>query len=226
MRKITSKHILSIIIFGATAILGIFAAKIVKSMTIETNRVAPNSVVKPQNSIALMQGPPQSLEEFVQKSEVIVIGRISRFTKEGFEGPYWSTDIQDNRNVPKIVLYPEIWTDWIMNIIQSRSTAHMKKRRTFTAEFKAERVLDALTGKFTPAEICREYLLQPQQLSEWKTEFITHAALVFQREAESELLAARVAELERHVGCLTLDLEASKKVSRLLPSALRRNGRS
>lgn len=102
----------------------------------------------------------------------------------------------------------------------------MKKRRTFTADFKAERVLETLTGELTPAEICREYLLLPQQLSEWKAEFLANAALVFQRDAESEILAARVAELERHVGRLTLDLEASKKVSRLLTSPLHRNGRS
>jgi transposase-like protein len=102
----------------------------------------------------------------------------------------------------------------------------MKKRRTFTAEFKAERVLEILTGEFMPAEVCRAHLLLPQQLSEWKTEFITNAPLVFQRDAESEMRAARVAELERHVGRLTLDLEASKKVSRLLSPAGHRNGRS
>lgn len=102
----------------------------------------------------------------------------------------------------------------------------MKKRRTFTAEFKAERVLELLSGELTPAEICRAHLLVPQQLSEWRTEFITNAPLVFQRDVESEILAARVAELERHVGRLTLDLEASKKVSRLLRPAAHRNGRS
>ncbi len=102
----------------------------------------------------------------------------------------------------------------------------MKKRRTFTSDFKAERVLEVLIGEFTSAEVCREHLLQPQQLSEWKTEFIAHAPLVFQRDAESEILAARVAELERHVGRLTLELEAAKKVSRLLNPALHRNGRS
>jgi transposase len=95
-----------------------------------------------------------------------------------------------------------------------------------TLDFKAERVLETLTGELTLAEICREYLLLPQQLSEWKAEFLANAALVFQRDAESEILAARVAELERHVGRLTLDLEASKKVSRLLTSPLHRNGRS
>jgi transposase len=100
----------------------------------------------------------------------------------------------------------------------------MKNRRTFTAEFKAERVLELLRGEFTPAEICRTHLLVPPQLAEWKSEFITNAPLVFQREAESEILAVRVAELERPVGRLTLDLEAAKKVSRLLTPAGHRNG--
>lgn len=102
----------------------------------------------------------------------------------------------------------------------------MKKRRTFTPEFKAERVLEILTGEFTSAEVCRAHLLLPPQLAEWKTEFIANAPLVFQRDAESEILATRVAELERHVGRLTLDLEAAKKVSRLLTSPSYRNGRS
>lgn len=101
----------------------------------------------------------------------------------------------------------------------------MKKRRTFTAEFKAARVLEILSGEYTSAEVCRAHLLLPQQLSEWKTEFITNAALVFQREAESEILAVRVAELERYVGRLTLDLEAAKKVSRLLNSPSHKNAR-
>jgi transposase len=102
----------------------------------------------------------------------------------------------------------------------------MKTRRTFTPEFKTARVLDVLTGELTPAEVCREHLLLPQQLAAWKAEFLANAALVFQRDQESEHLAARVTELEQLVGRLTLDLEASKKASRLLSRPLHRNGRS
>jgi hypothetical protein len=36
----------------------------------------------------------------------------------------------------------------------------------------------------------------------------------------------RIAELERMVGRLTMELEVAKKVSALLPAALRRDGRS
>jgi transposase-like protein len=102
----------------------------------------------------------------------------------------------------------------------------MRNRRTFTSEFKTERVLEVLTGDFTPAEVCRRHQLSPQQLADWKAEFLANAAVVFQRDHESELLAERVHELERVVGRLTLELDAAKKVSRFLSPPLDRNGRS
>ena len=102
----------------------------------------------------------------------------------------------------------------------------MRKRRTFTAECKTERVLEVLSGDFTPAEVCRRHQLSPQQLADWKAEFLANAAVVFQRDHESELLAERVHELERVVGRLTLELDAAKKVSRFLSPPLDRNGRS
>lgn len=101
----------------------------------------------------------------------------------------------------------------------------MRKRRTFTAEFKTECVLEALTGDFTPAEICRRHQLSPQQLADWKAEFLANATVVFQRDHESALLAERVHDLERVVGRLTLELDAAKKVSRFLSQPLDRNGR-
>ena len=102
----------------------------------------------------------------------------------------------------------------------------MRNRRTFTSEFKTERVLEVLTGDFTPAEVCRRHQLNPQQLAAWKAEFLANASLVFQRDHESEVLAERVHELERVVGRLTLELDAAKKVSRFLNQPLDRNGRS
>jgi len=102
----------------------------------------------------------------------------------------------------------------------------MRKRRTFTAEFKTERVLEALSGDMTSAEICRLHQLSPQQLADWKAEFLVNASVVFQRDPESEALAERVQELERVVGRLTLELDAAKKVSHFLSQPVHRNGRS
>jgi transposase-like protein len=47
----------------------------------------------------------------------------------------------------------------------------MRKRRTFTPEFKTERLHEVLTGDLTPAEVCRIHQLSPQQLAEWKPSF-------------------------------------------------------
>ena len=44
----------------------------------------------------------------------------------------------------------------------------MAKRRKFTPEFKAEVVLEALSGQSSQAELCRRYNLSEQQLSKLK----------------------------------------------------------
>ena len=102
----------------------------------------------------------------------------------------------------------------------------MNKRRTFSPEFKAERVLEVISGQRSAADICREQLLSPQQLSEWKTELLANATLIFQRDTHADAAQVRIGELEQLVGRLTLELEAAKKVSRLLRPAAHKNGRS
>lgn len=102
----------------------------------------------------------------------------------------------------------------------------MSKRRTFTPEFKTERVLEVLTGEFASGDVSRAHLLQPQQLSEWKAEFLANAPLIFRRGTDADAAQVRIAELEQLVGRLTLELEAAKKVSRYSISLSRRNGRS
>ena len=43
-----------------------------------------------------------------------------------------------------------------------------RKRRSFTPEFKAEVVLEALSGESSQAELCQRHNLSEEQLSEWK----------------------------------------------------------
>jgi transposase-like protein len=101
----------------------------------------------------------------------------------------------------------------------------MRKRRKFSADFKAEQVLAILTGSKTAAESCREYDLKPQLLSDWKSEFLAKAPTLFQGEDQRTQEAVRIAELERLVGRLTLQLEIAKKASTLLQHELPPNGR-
>ena len=54
-----------------------------------------------------------------------------------------------------------------------------RKRRNFTAEFKAEVVLEALSGESSQAELCRHHNLSEDQLSKWKQQLLENAASVF-----------------------------------------------
>lgn len=87
----------------------------------------------------------------------------------------------------------------------------MRARRQFTAEFKAQRVLEVLSGRKTAAAVCREYQLKPDLLTRWKADFITHAASVFEGDVRSQQAERHIADLERMVGRLTLELEVAKK---------------
>ena len=93
----------------------------------------------------------------------------------------------------------------------------MKQRRQFTPEFKAQVVLDILTGVQTPAEACRKHRLSPNLPSLWKAAFLERAPLVFQADQQRDGQEARIAELERVLGRLTLENEVLKKVSSRLP---------
>jgi transposase-like protein len=101
----------------------------------------------------------------------------------------------------------------------------MRKRRTFTPEFKTEVVLEVLMGQRLPSELCREHQLSPQQVSEWKAEFLANAQLIFQRGTDDDTAQVRIAELERLVGRLSLELDAAKKLSRLLTASQPKNGK-
>ena len=93
----------------------------------------------------------------------------------------------------------------------------MAKRRKFTAKFKAEVVLEALNGESSQAELCRRHNLSENQVSTWKRQFLENAETFFESpEKQSSESAARIAELERLVGRLTLDAEIQKKATTLL----------
>jgi transposase-like protein len=99
----------------------------------------------------------------------------------------------------------------------------MKKRRKFTPEFKAQVTLEVLMGVKNSGEACREYGLKPELLSRWKADLVENAHLVFRSDEQRSQEQARIAELERMVGRLTLELEVAKKVSQSWGAAMNRN---
>ena len=92
----------------------------------------------------------------------------------------------------------------------------MRKRRKFTPEKKAEVALLVLSKAKTTAQVCREQHLKPELVSRWKQELVRDANLLFGREHQRSEEQEKIAELERLVGRLTMQLEIAKKVSRLL----------
>jgi len=101
----------------------------------------------------------------------------------------------------------------------------MSKRREFKPEFKAQVVLEELTGVKDKAEICREYRLRPQIFSRWREEFLDRAPEIFATERSRGDEQERIAELERMIGRLTMELEVVKKASTILNSLSNGRGR-
>jgi transposase-like protein len=94
----------------------------------------------------------------------------------------------------------------------------MNKRRRYTAEFKAGVVLEILSGQKSVAQASREYGIKDSLISRWKQEFIERSPQVFEKDNSRDERDQRIAELERMVGRLAMELEMSKKVSRFLNS--------
>ena len=101
----------------------------------------------------------------------------------------------------------------------------MSQRRNFTPQFKAQVVLEILTKLRTTAQVCREYDLKEQVVTRWKAEFLERAPTLFASDRQRDQDQARIAELERLVGRLAMELEIAKKASQLLGSPVPKNGR-
>jgi len=101
-----------------------------------------------------------------------------------------------------------------------------RTRRSFSPQFKAQTVLDLLSGASNQAEICRKHNLSPQLLARWKATVIDQLHCLFEEENQPSPEEARISELEQLVGRQALELEVLKKASRILPGLPSRDGRS
>ena len=103
-----------------------------------------------------------------------------------------------------------------------------RTRRAFTAEFKAQVVLQLIRGDTSQAELCRKHNLKPQLLANWKAVVVEHLHTLFEA-APADGTGhdqTRITELEQLVGRQTYELDILKKASRLLSGPPTKNGRS
>ncbi len=88
-----------------------------------------------------------------------------------------------------------------------------KSKRKFTAQFKLKVVLEALKEKETLAVISKRYELHPNQISDWKKQFLEGATAVFETSTKSLKLSQEpgTALLYEQIGRLQMELTFFKK---------------
>lgn len=84
------------------------------------------------------------------------------------------------------------------------------KRRRFTREFKLHVVREVEAGK-TPTQAAREYQVPPTLIIRWCKEHLQYAERAFLGNGRLYKEEARIAELERLLGQLTLENALLKK---------------
>ena len=87
-----------------------------------------------------------------------------------------------------------------------------KLHRTYTPEFKVRVVMELITSKKSLSEASREYGIKDTVIARWRQEFMERAPQIFEQPGSRDIQAERIAELERTLGRVTLQLEMAKKV--------------
>lgn len=86
-------------------------------------------------------------------------------------------------------------------------------RRKFTSEFKFKIVLEALSERYSLQELGRKYEVHPNQITNWKTQFLKNGQGVFDRpvkDAKSES-EEKEAQLLKTIGQLKVENDFLKK---------------
>ena len=99
----------------------------------------------------------------------------------------------------------------------------MQKRRQYSPEYKAKLVIEVLREEQTMSEIASREEISLNQLSNWKTEFISNADRVFSKSRDEKVAIKQIEEMEdierayqAKVGQLTLENDFLKSVYKKL----------
>jgi Transposase. len=96
----------------------------------------------------------------------------------------------------------------------------MEKRNRYTSEFKAKVVLELLQEESTLNQVATKYQLNPQMLSQWKTDFVKNAAVVFERNKDEagklkKELEEKESRYQKIIGQQSYEIDWLKKKSGL-----------
>ena len=79
-----------------------------------------------------------------------------------------------------------------------------RPRRNHAPTFKAKVALEALKGDQTIVEIAERYQVHPNQITDWKKQFLEHAAEVFSKDRQPDQ-GPGVKELHAKIGQLSME---------------------
>lgn len=87
------------------------------------------------------------------------------------------------------------------------------KRRKFRKDFKAKVALEAVKERETLSALAKRFEVHPNQIGQWKREFLKNADRVFGNGKDGSDAEARIANLLRTVGELKEENDFLKKRS-------------
>lgn len=89
----------------------------------------------------------------------------------------------------------------------------MRKRRTFTPEFKAKVSLEALKERESITELAKRFELHPNQINAWKKEFLSNSSKVFTGSSnpENDTSDKKVEKLYETIGQQKVEIDFLKK---------------
>jgi len=99
------------------------------------------------------------------------------------------------------------------------------KRRRFSREFTRQVVREIEAGK-PPAQAAREYQIHPTLVLRWRQEHLRYAERALMGNGRRHQDEARIAELERLIGQLTMEHALLKKALRRLDAQARERAAS
>jgi len=88
----------------------------------------------------------------------------------------------------------------------------MKKRKSYSSGFKTKVVLEALQEREPIQDIGKKYEIHPNQISTWKSQFLAHANIVFEKGKIKSDDEKEKDELYKKVGQLQIENDFLKKV--------------